>query len=559
MDMSFLYVPETYLGAQIAGGIIFGAGFALAGLCPGTSCVSAATGRGDGAMTVAGLFAGVLGTGLAFPLIDRLYTSGAHGAWTLPQLLHLPYGVVVFGVVLVALAGFAAAEWIESRHARLAPAAWTLPRIAPQRTDRHGERRAGARRGGGGGPDAGPEESAGRLGHGAGRASSREARGRMLTHPVAGAEAFFAELRQREFARLDANRVAYLDHAGSGLYAESQVNAHRSLLARSVFGNPHSEHAASRASTAAIDAARRQVLRFLDAGDDYVVCFTANASAAIKLVAESYPFGEGTVCVLAADNHNSVNGIREFAGRAGAAVEYLPLRDDLRLDHPEARLAQIGGGGLFAFPAQSNFSGVHHPLSLVAAAQSMGYHVLLDAAAFVPVHALSLRACPADFVALSFYKVFGYPSGLGALVAKRDALQALARPWFAGGTVEYASVQLRRHRLRSLQDGFEDGTASFLDIAALDPGFAFRNSVGTTRLAGHVMTLTRELLEGLAALRHRDGGPLVRVYGPGLRDSGRGGTIAFNVLDRDGRSGAVWSRRGSRERGGRPSARRLLL
>jgi hypothetical protein len=130
MDLSFLYVPETYLGAQIAGGLIFGAGFALAGLCPGTSCVSAATGRGDGAMAVAGLFAGVLGTGFAFPLIDRLYTSGAHGAWTLPQLLQLPYGVVVLGVVLIALIGFAAAEWIESRHARLAPIAWTLPRIA---------------------------------------------------------------------------------------------------------------------------------------------------------------------------------------------------------------------------------------------------------------------------------------------------------------------------------------------------------------------------------------------------------------------------------------------
>jgi selenocysteine lyase/cysteine desulfurase len=357
----------------------------------------------------------------------------------------------------------------------------------------------------------------------------------MLSHLVADTEPFFAELRQREFARLDANHVAYLDHAGSGLYAESHINAHRSLLARSVFGNPHSAHSASGASTAAIDAARRQVLRFLDATDDYVVCFTANASAAIKLVAESYPFGDAAGCVLTADNHNSVNGIREFAGRAGAAVDYLPLRDDLRLDHPEARLAQIGGGGLFAFPAQSNFSGVHHPLSLVAAAQSMGYHVLLDAAAFVPVHPLSLRACPADFVALSFYKVFGYPSGLGALVAKRDALEALTRPWFAGGTIEYASVQLRRHRLRPLHDGFEDGTASFLDIAALEPGFAFRHRIGATRLSGHVMALTRELLDGLTALRHRDGGPLIRLYGPGAGDSGRGGTVTFNVLDRDGR------------------------
>jgi uncharacterized membrane protein YedE/YeeE len=115
MDVAFLYVPDTYLPAQVVGGAIFGAGFALAGLCPGTSCVATASGRGDGAMVVAGMFAGVVATGLGFPLIERLYVSGARGAWTLPQLLHLPYGVVVFLVVLVALAGFAAAERIEAR------------------------------------------------------------------------------------------------------------------------------------------------------------------------------------------------------------------------------------------------------------------------------------------------------------------------------------------------------------------------------------------------------------------------------------------------------------
>ena len=187
-------------------------------------------------MVVAGLFAGVLVTGLAFPAHRRLYTSGAHGAWTLPQLLHLPYGVVVFGVVLVALAGFAAAERIEARQARLAPAAWTLPRIARRGLLVMAIAALALGAAAAVGPDAGPEESADRLGACAARDASREARERMLTHPVAGAEAFFAELRQREFARLDANRVAYLDYAGSALYAESQINAHRSLLARSVFG-----------------------------------------------------------------------------------------------------------------------------------------------------------------------------------------------------------------------------------------------------------------------------------------------------------------------------------
>jgi selenocysteine lyase/cysteine desulfurase len=111
-------------------------------------------------------------------------------------------------------------------------------------------------------------------------------------------------LRASEFGRLDANGVAYLDYAGAALYSESQIAAHRARLELSVFGNPHSEHGSSRASTLAIDRARERVLRFFDAGDEYVVCFTANTTAAIKLVAESFPFGPSAPFVLSADNHN---------------------------------------------------------------------------------------------------------------------------------------------------------------------------------------------------------------------------------------------------------------
>src|SRR5688500_14904367 len=61
LDLSRVYVPETWIVPQLAGGIVFGIGFVMAGLCPGTSCVSAATGRIDGLMTVAGMFLGILG------------------------------------------------------------------------------------------------------------------------------------------------------------------------------------------------------------------------------------------------------------------------------------------------------------------------------------------------------------------------------------------------------------------------------------------------------------------------------------------------------------------
>ena len=352
----------------------------------------------------------------------------------------------------------------------------------------------------------------------------------MLTHLVGE---LAGGLRTSEFARLDESGVAYLDYAGAALYAESQVEAYRKLLSVGVFGNPHSNHDSSRASTQVLDAARRQVLAFFDAGADYDVVFTANASAAIRLVAEAYPFDAATGLVLTADNHNSVNGVREYARRASAPVTCLPLRDDLRLHHPEARLAEAGAPGLFAFPAQSNFSGVQHPLSLVRHAQDLGYHVLLDAAAFVAAHPLSLQACPADFVALSFYKMFGYPTGVGALIARHDALATLRRPWFAGGTVEYASVQLERHRLRPGHEGFEDGTVNFLGVAALAAGFDLLARVGLDQISTHVHELTVAVLNRLRAIRHTNGQPAVRIYGP--TDAGdRGGSVAFNVLDRYG-------------------------
>ena len=121
------------------------------------------------------------------------------------------------------------------------------------------------------------------------------------------------------------------------------------------------------------------------------VCFTANTTAAIKLVAEGFAFSPARSLLLSQDNHNSVNGLREFASRAGSAVRYVALDDELRLVDPVDALREHGGqAGLFAFPAQSNFSGVLHPLALVAEARAHGWRVLLDAASFVPTHPLDL-------------------------------------------------------------------------------------------------------------------------------------------------------------------------
>ena len=356
-------------------------------------------------------------------------------------------------------------------------------------------------------------------------------------------DTFFATLRAREFPQLDATNLAYLDYTGSALPASRQLRAHEELLRGAVFGNPHAEHGPSTISTGALDDARALLLAHLDADDaEYDVAFTANATAAVKLVAESYPFSSNGVCALSADNHNSLNGVREYARRAGSCVAYFSLDSELRLANAADALGELAGprgARLFGYPAQSNFSGVRHPLELIGVAQRAGFDVLLDAAAYLPTSRLSLRTWHPEFVALSFYKLFGLPTGLGALVARRDALARLRRPWFAGGTVEYVSVQNDRHSLLPHAHGFEDGTPHFLGAATLPEGFALLDDVGMDRLSAHLARLTSALLQALFALRHDDHSPMVCVYGPS-DGRARGATVSFNVLGRNGRVVPYW-------------------
>ena len=272
---------------------------------------------------------------------------------------------------------------------------------------------------------------------------------------AASDEAHFAQWRARELSRVERAGLAYLDYTGAALYPESLVRADALRLAGALLGNPHSEHAPSRAASADVDAARMAILSFLRADPaEYAVVLTSNATAACRLVAESFPFREASRLVLTADNHNSVNGIREYARARGAEVMTIPLDGELRLLEP-LRSLDPGprGPSLLALPAQSNFSGVRHPLDLVSAARARGYRVLLDAASYVPTAELRLDAISPDFVALSVYKIAGYPSGIGALVARHEALADLRRPSFAGGTVRWVSVQRNRHRLSRWRGG----------------------------------------------------------------------------------------------------------
>ncbi len=348
------------------------------------------------------------------------------------------------------------------------------------------------------------------------------------------------ELRRSDFRRLDAGGHVYLDYTGGGLYGDSQLTEHMKLLRENVFGNPHSINPTSAASTALLERARARVLEFFRASpEEYVAIFTPNATGALRLVGEAYPFHAGDRFLLTFDNHNSVNGIREFARARGAETTYVPsVAEDLRLDESllPRYLTDTPGDhhNLFAYPAQSNFSGVQHPLEWIEQAHRHGWDVLLDAAAFVSTNRLDLSHWHPDYVALSFYKMFGWPTGVGCLLARRESLAKLERPWFSGGTIVAAFVQREYYQSAPGPAHFEDGTVNYLNLPAVEIGLDLLDRVGVETIHSRVGALGSRLLEFLGGLRHRDGSPAAKIYGPRTWHR-RGATIAFNFLHPDGR------------------------
>ena len=115
VDVGTVFVPETYLWPHLVGGIVFGLGFVMGGLCPGTSCVAASTGRLDGVALMLGMGAGIVVFNEAFARLAVFYDSSPLGTVTLADLAGVSPGVAVLGVVLAALGAFRLAEAIERR------------------------------------------------------------------------------------------------------------------------------------------------------------------------------------------------------------------------------------------------------------------------------------------------------------------------------------------------------------------------------------------------------------------------------------------------------------
>ena len=156
----------------------------------------------------------------------------------------------------------------------------------------------------------------------------------LSAYPGYGSTVLLDRLRATEYSYLETGGHLYLDYAGAGLPAQAQLGAHAERIGGGCWGNPHSQNPTSAAATELIERTRSAVLAHFNAPpEEYAAIFTPNASGACRLVGEAYPFSPRTRLVVTYDNHNSVNGIREFARARGAVTHYVPFcSPELRVD-----------------------------------------------------------------------------------------------------------------------------------------------------------------------------------------------------------------------------------
>ncbi|KAI4363608.1 hypothetical protein MLD38_019803 [Melastoma candidum] len=372
------------------------------------------------------------------------------------------------------------------------------------------------------------------------------------------------DIRATEFKRLQ-DGIVYLDHAGATLYSELQMEAIFKDLSTTLYANPHSQSDAGMTTSDIVREAREQVLDYCNASPmDYRCIFTSGATASLKLVGESFPWTYRSCFMYSVENHNSVLGIREYALQQGASACAIDIENpdnsctgSLKITrHPLQRRCFLndkapgGACSLLAIPSECNFSGTKLSTDHVIAVkedfrrqiEGHNYHrldnhkllVLVDAAKGCATEKLDLRSCDIDFVVISFYKMFGYPTGLGALIVKNDAAKLLRKTYFGGGTVDavIADVDFVKRR-EGIEEWFEDGSISFLSIASIRHGFTILKSLTPGAISRHTKALCTFLRRTLLDLRHENGTFVCTIYGS-QNPKNVGPIVTFNLKRPDG-------------------------
>lgn len=334
--------------------------------------------------------------------------------------------------------------------------------------------------------------------------------------------------------------------------SKSLLDAFCKNMQSTLLANPHSDASNPSASSVIVAETRLKVLRLFKADPEHFdVVFTANATAAIKLVMECFSgLEDGFDYCYHRNCHTSLVGVREVARRSKCFASDEETIEWLDGTHEAFNSEKSGRPTLFAFPAQSNMNGQRLPLGWASRMRGTGdpsnTYSLLDAAAFVCTSPLDLSnhiAAP-DFMAMSFYKIFGFPD-LGALIVRKTSGHILdKRRYFGGGTTEmltcFGETTWVARKESSIHARLEDGTVAIRSILALQCAIDnHRRLFGEMEeISKHTTWLAKILYDRLSTLRHGNGEPLCHTYTAVSSRYGnaaiQGATIAFNMRKNDG-------------------------
>lgn len=118
-----MYPKGLVWQADIVGGLLLGAGIAIAGACPGTVFAQIGAGYRDAWFTVAGGILGAMAFGYAEPLLRLVLLSGGPGALTFDRLVQVPFWAVALGVAAVLVAALATLERLQPWRDEVGPEA----------------------------------------------------------------------------------------------------------------------------------------------------------------------------------------------------------------------------------------------------------------------------------------------------------------------------------------------------------------------------------------------------------------------------------------------------
>jgi cysteine desulfurase/selenocysteine lyase len=323
--------------------------------------------------------------------------------------------------------------------------------------------------------------------------------------------------------RINGKRLVYLDSASSSQKPTAVLDA-MDFAYRDHYANIHrGVYAIAEETTAEYENARRKVARFVNAHDTAEIVFTRNATEAINLVAYTWARANlhaGDVVVLThMEHHANVVPWHMLANERGIELRWIPFGPQYMLDTTNVD-ELLAGAKLLAISAMSNVLGTINDLRpLVDRAHAAGAHVLVDACQYVPHVATDVRAWDADFVAFSAHKMLG-PSGIGALWARRDLLEAM--PPFLGGGEMIRDVRLDGFTTNDIPWKFEAGTMPIVEAIGFGAAADYLTNLGMDVVRAHEKALTQYALD---ALRDRFGDEL-RIYGP-TDVNERGGAVSF--------------------------------